>query len=280
MMMTTFQKLRPWMLWQAAALVPMGLGFRQASVPLMSRAPRSYHKSVLLLASSSETTSTDGSSSSNGKPTIAFVTGNAKKLQEVQQILASKTDDHDNPLPLAFDIVNVALDLPEWQGDPLEIATEKCRLAAQLHGGACFTEDTSLCFDALNGLPGPYIKDFLQKCGHDGLNRMLDGFGSDNRGAHAQTVIAFCAGGDDDPSIHLFSGRTQGIIVPPRGPLDFGWDPIFQPNEGLGLTYAEMSAEAKNAISHRGRAMEQFRKFLINESNQILQEMQSADVKP
>ena len=61
----------------------------------------------------------------------------------------------------------------------------------------------------------------------------------------------------------LFDGRTNGRIVRPRGPLDFGWDPIFEPDEGEGKTYAEMTKEFKNSISHRGRSFEKVRNFLV-----------------
>lgn len=59
------------------------------------------------------------------------------------------------------------------QGEPEDISREKCRIAAKLVGGAVMVEDTSLCFNALGGLPGPYIKWFLEKLGHEGLNNML-----------------------------------------------------------------------------------------------------------
>lgn len=83
---------------------------------------------------------------------LTFVTGNKKKLEEVQQILCGE----DNDLPLQ--ITNKKIDLPELQGDdPIVIAIEKCKLAAQEINGPVFTEDTSLCFNALNGLPGMFI---------------------------------------------------------------------------------------------------------------------------
>jgi ribokinase/non-canonical purine NTP pyrophosphatase (RdgB/HAM1 family) len=187
------------------------------------------------------------------KPSITFVTGNKKKLEEIKQILSG---GQDSP----FELTNQKIELPELQGDPAEIAKEKCRLAAEAVHGPVFTEDTSLCFNALNGLPGPYIKWFLEGCGHDGLNRMLDGF--DDRSAYAQTIVAYTEG--PDGVIHLFDGRTNGRIVAARGPLDFGWDPIFQPDEGEGKTYAEMPKQFKNSISHRGRAFEKFREFLLS----------------
>lgn len=190
---------------------------------------------------------------------ITFVTGNKKKLEEVKRILAVD----GNQLP--FSISNKKIDLPELQGDPLEIAKEKCAIAAKEINGAVITEDTSLCFSALNDMPGPYIKWFLEKCGHDGLNNMI-AF-SDDKSGYAQTVVGFCPGPGSD--VVIFDGRTQGNIVPPRGPLDFGWDPIFEPLEGEGKTYAEMSKERKDAISHRSRAFGQLRSYLLNEESDI-----------
>jgi inosine triphosphate pyrophosphatase len=186
------------------------------------------------------------------KPCITFVTGNKKKLEEVKQILGSGEE-------LSFELTNRKIDLPELQGDPFEIAKEKCRLAAKEINGAVLTEDTSLCFNALNGMPGPYIKWFLENCGHDGLNRMLDGF--DDRSGYAQTIVAYTPGPGFE--VEVFEGRTDGKIVRPRGPLDFGWDPIFEPDEGDGKTYAEMTKAFKNSISHRGRSFEKARKYLM-----------------
>jgi inosine triphosphate pyrophosphatase len=194
--------------------------------------------------------------SGDGKPIVTFVTGNKKKLEEVQRILG-------NDLP--FEITNEKVDLPELQGDTIDIAREKCLEAARLVGGPVITEDTSLCFTALNDLPGPYIKWFLEKCGHDGLNRMIVGY--DDKSAYAQTVVAFCPGPGKD--VVIFDGRTMGKIVPARGKLDFGWDPIFEPDEGDGMTYAEMSKDAKDAISHRSRAMAQLKEYFVNEHDSI-----------
>jgi inosine triphosphate pyrophosphatase len=183
------------------------------------------------------------------QPTITFVTGNAKKLEEVVRILDCGPD-------APFRLTNRSVDLPELQGEPVAIAREKCLAAAKAVGGGVIIEDTSLCFNALNGLPGPYVKWFLDKCGHAGLNNMLVAY--EDKSAYAQTVVAFCKGPGHEPVI--FDGRTSGTIVPPRGALDFGWDPIFEP-DGTGKTYAEMSKEEKDAISHRGRAFNQLRDY-------------------
>lgn len=188
---------------------------------------------------------------SSSRPLITFVTGNANKLAEVQQSLADRG-------PLAVDWTNAVMDLPELQGEPVDIAIQKCRMAAERIKGPCLTEDTSLCLDALGGLPGPYIKWFLDKCGHDGLNRMLDGF--EDRSASAVTLVALTMG--ENQKVLVFRGQTDGRIVAARGPTDFGWDPIFEPLEGGGKTYAEMSKEEKNAISHRGRALAKLHEYL------------------
>lgn len=209
---------------------------------------------------------------SERRGTITFVTGNKNKLLEVQRLISS---DQGESVP--FDLTNTKLDLPELQGSPEDIAREKCKTAANLLQSAVMTEDTSLSFHALNGLPGAYIKWFLDGLGHDGLNKMLQGF-DDNR-AYAQTIIAFSSGPGKE--VHLFDGRTKGRIVPPRGSLDFGWDPIFEPleeecnNGGIdtGNTYAEMTKDEKNKISHRSKSFEKFRQFLATNSDEILKGM-------
>jgi len=181
--------------------------------------------------------------------TVTFVTGNANKLREVKSILAAGSN--------SIQVVSQALDIPELQGSTQEIAKEKCRTAAGAIGGPCITEDTALCFEALGGLPGPYIKDFLAKLGHNGLNTLLDGFPT--RKATALCTFAFCGGPGHEPI--LFEGRCLGVIVPPRGPKAFGWDPIFEV-EGMDQTFAEMDDATKNSLSHRYKALDLLRTFL------------------
>ncbi|KAF8338491.1 inosine triphosphate pyrophosphatase-like protein [Amanita rubescens] len=178
---------------------------------------------------------------------LVFVTGNANKLREVNEILA----------PYNVEIEAQGLDVPEVQGTTQEVAKAKCRAAADLIGGPCMTEDTALCFKALNGLPGPYIKDFLTSVGHQGLNAMLAGF--DTKEATAICTFAYSAGPGTEPI--LFEGKTEGTIVSARGPKVFGWDPIFEPL-GTGLTYAEMPSDQKNVLSHRSKALSKLQEFL------------------
>lgn len=198
------------------------------------------------------------------RPVITFVTGNKKKLEEVKRILsANATDGSESDLP--FELRNHKLDLPELQGAVLHIAKEKCALAAEKVGGAVITEDTSLCYNALNGLPGPYCKWFLDSTGLQGLNDML-AF-TDDKSAYAQTVVAFCPGPGQE--VVTFDGRTQGKIVVARGDLAFRWDPVFEPSEGGGLTYAEMTKEGKDTISHRKRAFAQLRDYFHQEEDSV-----------
>lgn len=181
---------------------------------------------------------------------IIFVTGNKNKLREVVTILGK--------IP-GFELDNRAVDLMEPQGDSDTVCRTKCEEAARLVGGPVLVEDTSLCFDALGGLPGPYVKWFLDKIGSEGLHRMLAGF--EDKRAEAVCTLGFSAG--PEKPVRLFHGRTRGIIVAPRGTNNFGWDTCFQP-EGFSRTYAEMSSAEKNAISHRHRAAEALRQFLLS----------------
>uniref|UniRef100_U5EJX5 Inosine triphosphate pyrophosphatase n=1 Tax=Corethrella appendiculata TaxID=1370023 RepID=U5EJX5_9DIPT len=182
---------------------------------------------------------------------LTFVTGNNRKLEEVKAILGPK-------FPL--DLIARKIDLPELQGEIEEICTKKVQEAAKLVKGPVFVEDTCLCFNALKGLPGPYIKWFLEKLGPEGLYKMVENY--EDKSAQAVCTISYTE--NDNERVYLFQGITQGEIVFPRGPRDFGWDPIFLPT-GLEQTYAELPKERKNEISHRFRAMDKFRRHFLDE---------------
>lgn len=129
-------------------------------------------------------------------------------------------------------------------------------------------EDTCLCFNALGGLPGPYIKWFLDKLQHDGLNKLLVGF--DDKSAYAQCTFAYSTG-EPDAVPQVFVGKTHGRIVPARvreGSPVFGWDPIFEPS-GFDETFAEMDRTVKNSISHRFLALEKLTGFLLQSSRSV-----------
>ena len=125
---------------------------------------------------------------------------------------------------LPFELDSIKIDLPELQGEPAEVSREKCKLAALQTNGPVMVEDTSLCFNALNGLPGVYIKWFLEKTGHTGLNNMLAAY--EDKSAYAQCIFSLAINdkknNQGESDILTFSGKTDGKIVPAQGPLDFG----------------------------------------------------------
>jgi len=180
--------------------------------------------------------------------TLYFVTGNKEKFREVKEILQG------------FDIEQIDIDLPELQGEPDEIVKEKAKLACEKMGKPVFVEDTSLCFNALKGLPGPYVKDFIRKIGIAGLYELAKRY--DDKGAVAVASIGFCKPGKEPL---VFQGKVKGTIVSPRGDTRFQWDQIFMP-EGHDRTFSQMTTEAKNAISHRRKAFENFRSWLNSSS--------------
>jgi inosine triphosphate pyrophosphatase len=184
----------------------------------------------------------------NGKRILKFVSSNKNKLVEMQQIF-------EISLP-TVEIQSISnIDLPELQGKPEEIAREKLKLALLQEKGPLIIEDTSLCYNALGGLPGPYIQDFLINIKPEGLHKLLHGF--EDKSGYAQRIIGL----GFQQNKEIFVGRTSGMIVKPRGSKDFGWDPIFQP-DGFDQTYAELQKEVKNKISHRYRAVAQLIEYL------------------
>lgn len=191
----------------------------------------------------------------NGQTTLVFATNNAHKLEEIREILGEK-----------FHIVSLKelgcqKDIPEEQ-DTLEgNALQKARYIRDKYKVNCFADDTGLEIEALGGEPGVYSARYAGD-GHDSeanMRKVLDKMnGETNRRARFRTVIALLLDGQE----HLFEGEVRGEILRERhGEGGFGYDPIFRP-EGFTQSFAEMSLEDKNKISHRGRATEALRKFL------------------
>lgn len=164
-----------------------------------------------------------------------------------------------------FTLVPKKIDLPEYQGEPDEISIKKCQEAVKEVQGPVIVEDTCLCFNALGGLPGPYIKWFLTKLRPEGLCKMLAGF--EDKSAYALCTFAYSTGNPEDP-VKLFRGKTLGKIVDPRGPRDFGWDPCFQP-DNFDQTYAEMPKAMKNTISHRYKALRELADYFIQKNDSL-----------
>jgi len=174
------------------------------------------------------------------------VTGNAQKLNEAARILKK------------HELINESIDIPEFQGTSKEIVIAKAKLAYQKLKKPCFVDDTSLCFNAWNGLPGPYIKDFLRFVGVEKLPSLLDG--KDNSG-YVLCSIGYAKSEDE---ILFFEGRINGKIVSVGGSDRFQFDRIFIPN-GHDKRFSEMTIEEKNKISHRKKAFEAFNAFLEDE---------------
>lgn len=181
------------------------------------------------------------------KKQVTFVTGNKNKLLEVQMMMGDTVE-----------FVPANIDLPEFQGEPSEIASKKCITAYESVKGPVIVEDTCLCFNAYGGLPGPYIKWFLHKLHPIGLYKMLSAF--EDKSGYAQCIFAYFDGTNMTEPV-LFDGRCNGTIVPPAGEAHFGWDPIFKP-DGFDGTFAQIGRSEKLKISHRGNAFRMLKEYL------------------
>ena len=140
-------------------------------------------------------------------------------------------------------------------------ATIKARYVFERTGKNCFADDTGLEIEALDGEPGVYSARYAgEDCSfQNNMDKVLRNLqGNDNRKAKFRTVICLLLDGKE----HLFEGEVNGqIIEKERGAEGFGYDPIFLP-DGFKETFAEMTMDQKNAISHRGRAVAKLIEFL------------------
>ena len=148
---------------------------------------------------------------------------------------------------------------PEIQSEDLEeIAKHSVMYAYRTLREPVMVEDAGLFIDALNGFPGPYSSYVYRTLGVSGILRLMDGVV--DREADFISAIAFYS---PFTELKVFKARTEGwISEKPRGVSGFGFDPIFVPREGDGRTYAEMSIEEKNRVSHRGKAARMLAEWL------------------
>lgn len=190
------------------------------------------------------------------KREIVFATNNPHKLQELRRIAG------DSWTILSLEDIGCHEDIPET-ADTLEgNAQQKARFIKEKYGYDCFADDTGLIVDALDGAPGVYSARYAGP-GHDSQANMklllANMEGKDNRTARFRTVIALVQGNE----MHLFEGVVEGeITLAPAGDSGFGYDPVFKPVES-NVTFAEMDADSKNAISHRGRATAKLINYLL-----------------
>jgi inosine triphosphate pyrophosphatase len=192
---------------------------------------------------------------SSEKISITLVTGNPNKAREFAEILG------DN-----FNIINQKYDIQEIQGLPREVAYHKARSVADLLGKPVIIEDTCLYLAELPGL-GAYVK-FLE-IGIDGTssaenqcrNLYKIAKGCEDKTLIAMCIVTYC---EPDGEPEMFIGEFRGVCcslengLPTNGSIYFGWDPImFDPN--TKKSFAQMTTDEKNAISHRARALTDFK---------------------
>ena len=186
---------------------------------------------------------------------IIFATNNAHKLSEVQAVLG---DSFELVTPR---MCGVEEDIPETAATLEGNASQKSHYLYEKTGLDCFADDTGLEVEALGGEPGVHSARYATD-GHDfaANNRLLlkNLEGKENRRARFRTVISLIEGGEE----HLFEGIVEGRIIDHEsGEKGFGYDPLFVP-DGFDRTFAEMTAEEKNAVSHRGRAVRKLVAYL------------------
>ncbi len=186
---------------------------------------------------------------------LIFATNNKHKLMEVRPLLEGKVLIH------SLSEIGLEGDIPET-ADTLEgNALQKAMWVYQRTGRDCFADDTGLEVDALGGAPGVYSARYAgEGCSFDdNMNKLLAAMqGMENRQARFRTVVCLLQNGQP----HYFEGRVEGhILTEKHGTEGFGYDPIFQPNES-NVPFAQMDMQAKNKISHRGRAMAKLIEYL------------------
>ncbi|MDN3551114.1 non-canonical purine NTP diphosphatase [Mucilaginibacter aquaedulcis] len=186
---------------------------------------------------------------------LVFATNNRHKLDEV----AAKVGDKIELLTLSD--IGCTDDIEETGITFHENASIKSHYIFEKYKLNCFGDDSGLEIDALNGEPGVYSARYAGEHGNHAANieKVLHNLsGQTNRKARFRTVISLLWNGKE----HFFEGAVEGTIrTELSGTEGFGYDPIFEP-EGYNVTFAEMSMEQKNSISHRAKAMEQLIAFL------------------
>lgn len=195
---------------------------------------------------------------------LIMATNNAHKLEEIRQILGNTFTVK------GMSDIGCTEDIPET-ADTLEgNALQKAHYIHEHYGVDCFADDTGLEVDALDGAPGIYTARYGSMNGygeshdaHANIVCLLDKLKeAKTRTARFRTVIALVQG---DKEV-LFEGIVEGKIMHQCfGEEGFGYDPVFAPIEAGGLTFAQMSAEAKNNISHRGRATKKLAEYLLKD---------------
>lgn len=186
---------------------------------------------------------------------LVFATNNSHKVDEVK-----------NKLGGMFEIktlseIGCTEDIPETSDTLRGNAGQKSHYLFDRFHCDCFADDTGLEVEALDGAPGVYSARYAgpAKDSEANIDKLLSELkGKENRRARFRTVISLILEGEE----YLFEGIVNGTILTERhGSHGFGYDPVFQP-DGYNCSFAELSMEEKNKISHRGKATEQLIRFL------------------
>lgn len=193
------------------------------------------------------------------KVNLVFVTNNPHKLEEIRSIAGDRINI------LSLKDINCSEDIPETADTIRGNALMKARYVADKYGVDCFADDTGLEVKALNGAPGVHTARYASENGHDTMGNMqlllknLEDV--DDRSARFATWIALISAGSEI----TFEGECPGTIEKEmHGTAGFGYDPVFRP-DGYGITFAEMTPEQKNEISHRGKATRKLLEYINNE---------------
>ena len=186
---------------------------------------------------------------------LVFASSNKNKIFEIQSMLPETIQI------LSLEDIGCMEEIPETADSIEGNAILKANYVTSKYGYDCFADDTGLQVAALNGEPGVFSARYAgeQRNSDDNMNKLLDNLSDENnRKAQFKTVIALNLNGKQE----LFTGIAEGeITFEKTGTKGFGYDPIFQPI-GYKETFAELSLEIKNEISHRGKATQKLINFL------------------
>jgi XTP/dITP diphosphohydrolase len=185
---------------------------------------------------------------------LVFASNNQHKVEEVQVLIGTKINLK------SLNEIGCHDEIPETGDTFIENASQKSRFVYERYHLNCFADDSGLEIDALNGEPGVHSAHYSgSRDFQENMSLVLARLeGKTDRKARFKTVISLILEGKE----HLFEGIIEGeISLQQSGKRGFGYDPIFIP-EGYEISFAEMSAEEKNKISHRARAMEKLIQFL------------------
>ena len=186
---------------------------------------------------------------------LIFASHNKNKVKEVKSLIPKTID------LLSLDDINFINEIEETESTIEGNALLKAKTIYKQTGTNCFADDSGLLVESLDGAPGVYSARYAgdQKNDEENMQKLLLNLSQKtNRNAHFKTVIALIIDGKE----YLFEGIINGKIISEKlGNDGFGYDPIFIP-DGYSETFAQMSSEIKNAISHRGIAVQKLVTFL------------------